>query len=495
MALRAKTWLSLLAALSLILWAGLTSAAMPKNVILMISDGQGYNTVKATDYWTGTPGVYENFPVKFGMSTFSAGTPGHPAIGYDPGGAWSDFNYVKTPGSYTDSAAASTAMATGVKSYNRVLNLDPQGNPLKTITAIAHDLGKATGVVTTVPWSHATPAGMVAHNAHRDNYARIANQMLTSPLNVIMGAGNPDFNDNGQPSSHDAKYVGGAATWNRLKAGTHPGGWALIQTRKEFEALAANPHPTVTKVVGVVQAHNTTQQARDAAVKGPDAANPSGVAFNHNVPSLATMTRAALNVLCQNPPGFFLMVEGGAVDFANHDNQLGRMIEEQMDFNTAVQAVVHWVNTKSSWRDTLLIVTADHECGHLWGPIAGAFNAVVDHGPGVLPGAHFNSIKHTNALVPVYAKGAGAQLLAGYADQWDPVRGRYLDNTAIFPVMNGKAAAIPDAAGLRGSHLVGLGVLMPQPYSELGLTCTATVASPEEGPLALPCFFNFDKLW
>jgi alkaline phosphatase len=469
MRLRAKTWLSLLAALSLILWAGLTSAAMPKNVILMISDGQGYNTVKATDYWTGAPAVYENFPVKYGMSTFSAGTPGHPAIGYDPGRAWNDFNYVKTPGSYTDSAAAATALATGVKNHNRVLNLDTFGNRLKTITEIAHHLGKATGVVTTVPWSHATPAGMFAHNPSRDHYADIANEMLAggSPLNVIMGAGNPDFNDNGQPACQDPKYVGGAATWNRLKTGTHPGGWSLLQTRKEFEALAANPHPTVTKVVGTVQAHTTTQQARDQAVKGPNTANPSGVAFNHNVPSLATMTRAALNVLSQNPHGFFLMVEGGAVDWANHDHQLGRMIEEQMDFNAAVQAVVHWVKTKSSWRDTLLIVTADHECGHLWGPIAGAFNGVVDHGPGVLPGAHFNSQKHTNALVPVYAKGAGAHLLAGYADKSDPVRGRYLDNTAIFPVMNGKAAAIPDAAWRRSSPLAGLGLLMPQPHCDL----------------------------
>jgi len=467
MRLRAKAWLSVLAALTLILWAGLASAAMPRNVILMISDGQGYNTVKATDYWTGAPAVYENFPVKFGMSTFSAGTPGHPAIGYDPGQAWANFNYVSTPGSMTDSASAATALATGVKTYDGVLNLDTHGNPLKTITEIAHDLGKATGVVTTVPWSHATPAGMVAHNAGRNHYEQIAHEMLTSPLNVIMGAGNPDFDDNGQPAAHKAEYVGGAATWNRLKAGTHRAGWALIQTRKEFEALAANPHPRVTKVVGTVQAHRTTQQARDATMKNPDAANPSGVAFNHNVPSLATMTRGTLNVLSQNPPGFFLMVEGGAVDWANHNHQLGRMIEEQMDFNAAVQAVVHWVNTKSSWRDTLLIVTADHECGHLWGPIAGAFNEVVDHGPGVLPGARFNSKEHTNALVPVYAKGAGAQLLAGYADQSDPVRGRYLDNTEIFPVMIGKAAAIPDAARLRGSHLVGLGVFMPQPHSGL----------------------------
>ena len=190
-----KTWVRSLAALSLILWAGLASAEMPKNVILMISDGQGYNTVKATDYWTGATSVYESFPVKYGVSTFSAATPGHPAIGYDPSLAWSDFNYVKTGA--TDSAAAATAMATGVKNYNGQINWSVSGSPLTNIVQIAGGLGKATGVVTTVSWSNATPAAMVAHNLNRDDYTAIANEMLNSQLNVIMGAGNPGFNDNG----------------------------------------------------------------------------------------------------------------------------------------------------------------------------------------------------------------------------------------------------------------------------------------------------------
>lgn len=90
---RLKVWVSALAVLTLILWAGLASAAMPKNVILMISDGQGYNTVKATNYWTGTSSVYESFPYQFGCSTFSAGKAGPPpilAIGYDPVQAWAN---------------------------------------------------------------------------------------------------------------------------------------------------------------------------------------------------------------------------------------------------------------------------------------------------------------------------------------------------------------------------------------------------------------------
>ncbi|MFZ5448707.1 MAG: alkaline phosphatase [Thermodesulfobacteriota bacterium] len=460
---RMKTWVSALAVLSLILWTGLASAEMPKNVILMISDGMGYNTVKATNYYTGTTPIYENFAVKYGVSTFSAGKPGAPAIGYDPGQAWSNFGYVATPGSMTDSASAATALATGVKIYDNQLNITTTGTPLKTITEIAKDLGKSAGVVTTVQWSHATPAGMFAHNASRNNYAAIANEMLgsTSPLNVIMGAGNPNYDDSGkyQLTPKSANYVGGSATWSALNGGTL-NGWTHIQDKAAFEALANNPNPPLDKVVGTFQAYSTAQQSRDAAVKGSDPANPSGVALNTNVPSLATMSQGALNVLNKNTNGFFLMVEGGAVDWANHANQLGRMIEEQMDFNAAVQAVYDWVNANSSWNDTLLIVTADHECGHLWGPTPGTFNDVVDNGVGNLPGAHFNSGDHTNALIPLYAIGAGANLLEGYADQFDPVRGLYVDNTEIFQVMNGTAhVPIPASVLLLGSGLIGLGFL------------------------------------
>lgn len=458
----AQTWLSLLAALSLILWAGLASAKMPTNVILMISDGMGYNTVKATDYWTGGTPVYENFAVKYGVSTFSANNTSIPA--YNPSLAWSDFNYVKNGAA--DSASAATAMATGVKTCNGQINWSVSGSPLTNIVQIAGGLGKATGVVTTVSWSNATPAAMVAHNLSRDNYAAIANEMLNSNLNVIMGAGNPGFNNNGQPAAQNAQYVGGTGTWDALNAGTL-NGWTSIQTKAEFEALANNANPPVTKVVGTVQAYTTTQQARVGTQGTPTPANPSGVPFNANVPSLATMTSGALNVLNKNANGFFLMVEGGAVDWASHANQLDRMIEEQMDFNAAVQAVVAWVNANSNWDNTLLIVTADHETGYLEGPTAGTFNAVVNKGAGVLPGATFNSSGHTNSLVPLYAFGAGSESLAGYADQLDPVRGLYVDNTEIFQVMNGNPVPVPAAICLLGSGLAGLGLCRRQARAHL----------------------------
>jgi alkaline phosphatase len=323
-------------------------------------------------------------------------------------------------------------------------------------------MGKASGVVTTVEWSHATPAGMFAHNTSRNNYSQIANEMLgsTSPLSVIMGAGNPGFDDNGKPASKSANYVGGDTTWSALKNGSL-NGWTLIQDKSQFENLA-NGGLVLDKVVGTFQTYTTAQQARgDASVKGVDLNNASGVAFNNNVPSLATMSTGALNVLKQDKDGFFLMVEGGAVDWANLANQLDRMIEEQIDFNKSVKAVVNWVNANSSWKDTLLIVTADHETGFLWGEKAGFptnFDPLKDNGAGKLPGARYFSTEHTNSLVPLYAIGAGSELFDGYADATDPVRGKYIDNTEIFLVMNSQitAAPIPGSFLLLGSGIMGM---------------------------------------
>jgi alkaline phosphatase len=184
-----------------VLWAGLIPGSagqktsgqrQVKNIIMMIADGGGFNQTLAADYFQfGKTGkqVFEHFPLKCAMSTFSDGS-------YEPSKAWSDFNYVKL--NPTDSAAAATAMACGIKTYNKAIGVDFKGNPVKNISEQAEDLGKATGVVTTVPFSHATPAGFVAHNKERDAYEEIAREMLSSSrTDVIMGAGNPCCDDNG----------------------------------------------------------------------------------------------------------------------------------------------------------------------------------------------------------------------------------------------------------------------------------------------------------
>ena len=110
-------------------------------------------------------------------------------------------------------------------------------------------------------FSHATPAGMYAHNISRNNYAEIANEMLNGPLNVIMGAGNPRYDDNGKylftPKTYN--YVGGEATWNALRGNSHPGNCSLIESKTAFEALAT-ASTTPERVVGVPEVHTTLQQ-------------------------------------------------------------------------------------------------------------------------------------------------------------------------------------------------------------------------------------------
>jgi alkaline phosphatase len=262
-----------------------------------------------------------------------------------------------------------------------------------------------------------------------------------------MGAGNPDYDNNGQPASKTAQYVGGEATWNQLRDGTTGQGWSLAESKSDFETYAVDAATCPPRLIGVAQIHATLQERRS-----------SGYPLNTNVPNLATMAKAAINVLAQDPDGFFLMIEGGAVDWANHDNKLDRMLEEMTDFNLAAEAVVSWIETFSSWSETLLIVTADHECGCLWGPGAGAatFPGIVNNGAGTLPGAVYYSGSHTNQLVPLYARGAGSDLFAAYVDgidaaaalQWG-FSGQYIDNTDIFSVMYAAATSpVPEPATL-----------------------------------------------
>jgi alkaline phosphatase len=410
------------------------ASPIPKNIIIMIGDGMGYNQSLVGSYYRfGKAGgqVYNDFPFRFADTTYSI-----EGWGYDPVLAWSDFNYVKT--NYTDSAAAATAMATGIKTYNAGIGVDNNGHPVGNVFEAAEAIGKSTGVVTTVEFSHATPAGFVAHNISRDNYEQIANEMIyASNTDVIMGTGNPWFNNNGQPKVNPNiyKYVGGQTTWDALVAGTispdvdsdgMPEPATLIQSRSEFQSLMTGSTPE--RVIGVAQVFSSLQQARS----GDTMADPYIVPLNTNVPTLAEMSLAAINVLDNNPNGFALMVEGGAIDWAAHLNQPGRMIEEQVDFDQAVEAVVNWVETNSDWVESLLIVTGDHETGYLWGPGSNpAWQPLVNNGTGVLPGMQFNSTNHTNSLIAIYAKGEGVHWLESMTTGVDPIRGEYVDNTSI----------------------------------------------------------------
>jgi len=425
-----------------------------KNIVLMISDGCGYNHVDAASFYQyGRTGEqpYEKFQTQLGMSTYMAGQT------YEPDQAWRYFNYVAdTVGDkytrYTDSAAAATAMSTGIKTYRGSIGMDLDVYPLRHVVDAAEETGKATGVITSVQLSHSTPAAFVAHNELRSNYEQIANEMFyESPLEVIIGCGHPAYTSNNEPGytrdsngdgvndTYEYKYVGGEQTWIDLSDGNLTGAygeWTVIEDKTAFQDLMAGPTPD--RVIGLARTISTLQANRSGAGSQIE---PYGVDLNPDVPTLEEMTIAALNVLDEYPDGFFLMVEGGAVDWASHSDLIVRMIEEQIDFNNAVDAVVNWIERNSSWNDTLVIVTADHECGYLAGPGSGLgpdgpiWTEIVNNGAGEVPGAVFYSGNHTNSLVPFYANGPGTSLFETRAQNHDPVRGYYIDNTDVGRVL------------------------------------------------------------
>jgi alkaline phosphatase len=421
-------------------------APQPLNVILMITDGCGYNCFDLASYYqhgqTGAQ-VYESFPVQFPVSTHSASsTP------YDSQKAWTSFDFVLSDP--TDSAAAATALATGVKTNDNTVCLDPEGKKLESIVELAKRLGKKAGVVTSVNFSHATPASFLAHAENRYMYEEIARQIiLESTADVIMGCGHPYYDRSGQPAEEpNFRYVGDPQTWEALLRGEvqtdadldgRPDPWKVIQTAEGFRSLIEGPTPD--RVFGIAPIHRTLQQERD----GDGQADPFEVPMVQTVPTLSEMVLGALNVLDEDPDGFFLMIEGGAIDWACEDNQKGRLIEEQSSFNLAVEAVVKWIENHSNWEDTLLIVTSDHETGYITGPGSGiespdgdpakTWIPLMNSGKGKVPEMEWHHDYHTNSLVPLYAKGYGSDRFAVLADETDPVRGLYLDIAEIGQLM------------------------------------------------------------
>mgnify|MGYP003572564880 FL=1 len=199
---------------------------------------------------------------------------------------------------------------------------------------------------------------------------------------------------------------------------------------------AATRTPTPDRVFGVAPIEDTLQLNRS----GDYLADPFVVPFIETVPTLEEMTAAALNILDDDPNGMFLMVEGGAVDWASHGNYApnasGRMIEELIDFERSVEMVVSWVKEHSNWGETLLIVTGDHETGYLNGPGSDpTWEPIVNNGAGSIPGMEWHSPDHTNSLIPLFAKGDAARMLRRAAEYDDVVRGPYLDNTQMAEVL------------------------------------------------------------
>ena len=287
---------------------------------------------------------------------------------------------------YTDSASSATSMMAGIKTYNNAIGVDSTG---QAVPSIAHDLqeqGWAVGVVTSVPFSHATPAAAYAHNVTRKDYQDISRDLLGLPsvfhaeplqgLDVVIGAGygvNEDEDsaqgDNYEPGN---KYLADAdlttlQSDNRyvvaLRTASQSGQTVLrLAARK-----AVKNKQRLFGFFGTQFDHLPYETADGAFNPMPDvAAEDESYAeadLNEN-PDLAEMTRAALQVLESRGNRFWMLMEAGDVDWAAHANNLDHAIGAINSGDRAVRVIVDWVEKNSNWDESLMIVTSDH--GHLF---------------------------------------------------------------------------------------------------------------------------------
>ena len=456
---------------------GQAASAARKNVILMIADGSGASAIAANGMYTGKLGkqIFDGrdwiktwsstYPLRTGDTPMpgAAGLAQDPNTLYDPAKNWDTTpvttrargyydhfaGYTWTKKTAPDSADTMSAIVTGKKTYDGAINVDGNGARLMTYAELASRAGKAVGVVTTVQISDATPAaGAGAHNLSRSNRLAITHEMLNDGIvSVIMGTGNPDYDDDGAlRNMPDYSWIA-QSDWASLKSGTQAAGFKLIESKADFDALPKAASPP-RKLVGVARSFNSTQFNRAGAM--PVSETPNAVPRRSDVPSLPTMALGALNILDDNPQGMFLVIEGGAVDRAEHANNMGRLIEERIEFDDAVAAVSAYLDASTNgnnWANTLVIVTADHD--HLLlGPDSDTipYQDLEDNGTGHVPGYKWQNDSHSNQLVPLYARGAGANMIAACAKRSDAYtdlqgrkfgRGTYLDETEIFAILSG----------------------------------------------------------
>ncbi|HBG69548.1 MAG: hypothetical protein A2W93_13540 [Bacteroidetes bacterium GWF2_43_63] len=433
----------------------------PKNIIIFIADGGGYNQIMCTDYYLyGDSGKspMASFPVQLAMSTYNGSLQSTGATCYNSKKFWTDFSYGMA--GFTESAASATAMGTGFKTHNSMIGMNLDGNPMTNIMEIGKAKGKKTGVVTSVPFCHATPAGFSTHSKSRHGFSEITDQMLFSgTLDVVGGSGHPWFDNDGNAVSVPfTKYID-TVSWNKVKSENI---WKYTESRNEIRLLASEKNAP-EKLFMLAPVSGNLAEAREGK-----SIVPYDIPVKQTIPTLAEMSLAALNTLSSDPDGFILMIEGGAIDWANHDNDLPRMIEEYSWFYNTVDSVQQWLGAKGILDETLIIVTNDHECGYLWGHGSGGATFVLpaNNGKGKLPEYKYYSTNHSNTLVPFFAKGPSSEIFYSLADENDSVRGPFLTNSEI-------AIAVKMLLG-NTTH-----IYRSNPSSTKGVFLTATLPCPD----------------
>lgn len=232
----------------------------------------------------------------------------------------------------TDSAAGSSAWGGGVRVKNGSLNVNADGSFNKPILQKFKAVGKSVGCVTSVPIAHATPAGFCVNNDKRGDMEEIADDYLKLRFDVMLGGGTELFTTE-RKDKRD------------LFAEYRKGGFEVVQTRDEM--LSLSQRNTNKPIMGVF---NKSGLPFDL-----DRANDSEL--KQRTPSLAEMSKVAIEQLSKNKKGFALQIEGGKVDWAAHSNDAAALIYDQVAFDEAIKVAMDFAIRS---KDTLVIITTDH---------------------------------------------------------------------------------------------------------------------------------------
>ncbi|WP_198559841.1 alkaline phosphatase [Colwellia sp. 12G3] len=288
---------------------GSNSLNSPKNIIMIVGDGMGPAYTTAYRYFNDDPTTVEIEQSVFDKHYVGSSST-YPA---------------KVSGYITDSAAAATALATGVKTYNDAISVDTNKKPLLTVLEWAKQQGKKTGVVVTSQINHATPASYLSHNENRNNYNAIADSYIDNGIkaDVYFGGGWNYF------IREDRNLV------NEFKAA----GFQYIDDYNQLSTLVLNkPVLGLFGDKGLPWALDDKEKHR-----------------------LSLMTKAATKQL-ENPNGYFMLVEASQIDWGGHGRDIGAAMAEMDDLAKTIVFLEEYVAKNP---DTLVILTADHSTGGL----------------------------------------------------------------------------------------------------------------------------------
>ena len=318
----------------------------PKNVILLIGDGMGVAHIYS--------GITANLGEMY-IQNFKK-------IGFQTTYSANDYT--------TDSAASGTALASGSKTYNGAIGVNADTVSVENIREKFETQGMATGVVATASITHATPAAFVAHQPKRSMYEAIAADFLKTNIDVFIGGGYKHFTErkDGKNLVDELKKKGYKVETEMKK---------IAKTKKgKLAGLVSSEHPT------------TIENGRgDMLIKA---------------------TETAINILDNDPDGFFLMVEGSQIDWAGHQHNTSYLVTETHDFDKTVGKALEFASKN---KETLVIVTADHETGGF-----GINNGNMKTGE-VL--GEYTTGGHTGVMIPVFAFGPGSEEFTGFYDNTD----------------------------------------------------------------------------